>query len=294
MVDSATRHEIDKVVKKTLKESGMKNPPFLIQDLLEHLEIDREFYDLEDPGLMRRFIHKVKVKGQILSKITKKIKLAAMWLPNTGRKDKIYVDTSLPEPKKKWASFHDATHSILDWHRPYFLGDTAQTLDPDFQDVLESEAHYGASGFMFGGDIFTRDALDINPEWASIKLLKNEYETSYVATLRRFVQFSHNIPMAFIGSTPWWKEMPEDQEHRCRHFIKSKLFEIQFAVVTRDVILDEIDANTVKRRGGPVGEFSLCLPDINGDLHGFYAETFFNQHYILTFMRYHKKIRHKL
>ena len=294
MIDRPTKQEIDKVVMKTLKEAGLKEPPFLIDDLLEHLEIDREYYDLEDPGLIRRFVHKVKVKGKIISKIKEKIKLAAMWLPNTGRKDRIYVDSSLPEPKKKWASFHDISHGILEWHRPYFLGDTAQTLEPDFQDRLEAEANYGASGLMFGGNIFTRDALDTSPEWKSIEILKKEYKTSYVTTVRRFVQFSHDIPMAFVESTAWWMPKPDDQEHRCKHFIKSNLFETQFAVITRDIILNDIDENTEKRRGGPVGEFSLCLPDVNGDLHEFYAEAFFNQHNILTFIIQIKKMRCKL
>ncbi len=294
MVDESTKREIDKVVMKTLKEAGMREPPFLVDDLFEHLKIDREFYDLEDPSLIRRFVHKVKVKGKILSTIKQKIKLAAMWLPNKGCRDRIYVDSSLPEPKRKWASFHDATHGILEWHKPYFLGDTAQTLDPDFQNTLEAEAHYGASGLMFGGDVFTRDALDTTPEWDSIEMLKKEYNASYVTTLRRFVQFSHDIPMAFVVSTAWWMTKPDDQEHRCRHFIRSKLFETQFAVISGDIVLKDIDENTTKRRGGPVGEFFLCFPDLNGDLHEFYAETFFNRHYFLTLLVHNKQMRCKL
>lgn len=294
MIDEPTKKEIDKVVTKTLKGAGMREPPFLIGDLLEHLEIDREFYDLEDPSFIRRFVHKVKVKGKVLSKIKEKIKLAAMWLPNKGSRDSIYVDSTLPEPKKKWASFHDATHGILEWHRPYFLGDTAQTLDPDFQDKLEAEAHYGASGLMFGGNVFTRDALDSTPEWDSIEMLIKEYKTSYVTTLRRFVQFSHDIPMALMVSTAWWMKNPDDQEHRCRHFIRSTVFKTQFAVISKEIILKDIDHNTTKRRGGPVGEFTLCLPDVNGDLHEFYAESFFNRHYILTLIIHNKKMRCKL
>jgi hypothetical protein len=288
MIKDSTKRKIDKAVAKTLKEAGMREPPFLIEDLLDHLELDREFYDLEDPGLLRLFQHKVKVKGKILSKIKKTIKLAALWLPDTG-KERILVDETLPEPKKKWASFHDTTHSILEWHRPFFLGDTAQTLDPDFQNTLEAEAHYGASGLMFGGNVFTRDALDTTPEWDSIEMLKKEYKASYVTTLRRFVQFSHDIPMVFVVSTAWWMTKPDDQEHRCRHFIRSKLFETQFAVISRDIVLNDIDENTTKRRGGPVGEFSLCLPDVNSDLHEFYAKSFFNRYYVLTLIVHNKQ-----
>ena len=288
MIDDSTKREIDKVVSRTLKEASMREPPFQINDLLEFLEVDRHFYDLEDPGLLRRIWHKVRVKGRILSKIKDKIKLAAVWLPD---RDRIYVDSSLPAPKQEWASFHDSTHSVLKWHRPFFLGDTAQTLDPDFQKALEAEANYGASALMFGGKAFTKEALDTRPEWESVDSLRKRYNKSYVTTLRRYVQFSHDIPMALVISSPWWMERPNDQAHRCRHFIGSGLFRTRFACVTRNVLLGAIDDNTRQRIGGPVGAFGIGLPDVNGDLHEFYAESFFNRHYILTLLVHHNKIK---
>lgn len=53
----------------------------------------------------------------------------------------------------------------------FFPRGYSETLDPDFQMALEAEAHYGASGLMFGGGVFTRNSLDTIPEWDSIKLL---------------------------------------------------------------------------------------------------------------------------
>ncbi len=99
--------------------------------------------------------------------------------------------------------------------------------------------------------------------------------------------------MTLIVSTPSWKTKPDDQNHRCRYFIKSSIFEVQFSGITRDLLLETIDANTTMRRGGPVGDFSLSLLDINGDLHEFYAESFFNTHYIMTIMVHSKKMNNK-
>ena len=181
-MDDATRREIDKVVAKTLKEAGLTDPPIDINDLLQHLEVHRDYYDLEDPSLLKRFWYKVEIGKEKLFRILNKIKLAAVWLPD---EEKIFIDSSLPQRKKEWASFHDATHSILEWHRPFFLGDTAQTLDPDFQEMLEYEANYGASGLMFGGKIFTKEALDTSPNWASVESLQKRYKKSLATTLRR-------------------------------------------------------------------------------------------------------------
>ena len=56
MPDEATRQEIDKAINRTLKDAGLKEPPFLIKDILEYLDVDREFYDLEDVTLLRRTV----------------------------------------------------------------------------------------------------------------------------------------------------------------------------------------------------------------------------------------------
>ena len=40
MIDGSTKQEIDRVVMKTLKEADMREPPFLVSDLLDHLKID--------------------------------------------------------------------------------------------------------------------------------------------------------------------------------------------------------------------------------------------------------------
>lgn len=130
MMDGRTRREIDKVVERTLKDAGLTEPPVKVGDLLQYLEVHRDFYDLEDPNLLQRFFHRVRVGKQKLIKIVDKVKLHAVWLPD---EEMILVDESLPNPKIEWASFHDATHRVLEWHRAFFLGDTAQTPDPDFQ-----------------------------------------------------------------------------------------------------------------------------------------------------------------
>jgi hypothetical protein len=281
MIDRSTRTEIGKITSRILNEAGMRDPPFLVEDLLAHLELYRGFYDLTNPSFIRRVWHKLRVGGKKISDIAGKICLCAVWFPDER---KFLVDESLPVPKKDWASFHDTTHTVLPWHKEFFLGDTAQTLDPDFQEMLESEAHYGASAFMFGGQLFTKEALELVPQWESVQLLKKRYKKSWVTTVRRFVEFSHLLPMAMVVSTAKWDIKPPDQEHRGRHFVGSELFKQQFSCVTRDWVTSQIDINTRKRVGGPVGDFGLAIKDLNGALHQFRAESFYNRHYIITLL----------
>jgi hypothetical protein len=56
-MDDKTRREIDKVVEGILKDAELTEPPVKVGDLLQHLEIHRDFSDLKDPNLLQRFLH---------------------------------------------------------------------------------------------------------------------------------------------------------------------------------------------------------------------------------------------
>jgi Zn-dependent peptidase ImmA (M78 family) len=286
-MDKFTKVEIEKENTKILKEIGIKRPPARVEDILEYLDLHRRYYNIEDPNLLQRFWHKVEVQKFKFFKLMKKVKLVAMWFPNESE---IYIDSTLPDPKQKWATHHEIEHRILPWHRSFYLGDTVQTLDPNYQEMLEIEANFGASYLMFCGDLFKKEALDTKPEWNSIHLLSKRYGNSMVTTLRRYVNTTHDIPMAAFISTPNWLEKPGDQENRYRIFDRSDKFKEQFGNVHPGILLSKIDDNTRKRRGGPIGDFSLFLKDINGNRHEFRAESFFNRHDVLTLLVYKTKL----
>jgi hypothetical protein len=88
--------------------------------------------------------------------------------------------------------------------------------------------------------------------------------------------------MVVMVSTPWWREKPLDQEVRWRHFVPSDRFKREFGEINPEDILKRIDEHTRRRSGGIVGSFSFSLRDKNGALHEFHAESFFNQHYLVT------------
>ena len=278
-MNDQTRKEIDKRVLRVLKDAGIKKPPVHIEDILECLKIHRNFYDLDDPSLLRRCFHKIKVGGVRLKQLKEKINLSAIWMPD---EELILVDKSLPVPKRDWASFHDTTHTILNWHIAFFLGDTAQTLDPDYQEILENEANYGASALMFAGKIFTQDALDTHPEWSSIDLLQKRYKKSLVTTLRRYVEFTHDIPMLMMVSTPRWLDIPSDRSSACRHLVYSPSYLLKFSEIDPESLVTMVNSNISKRRGGLVGSFEYGFNDLNDNLREFRAECFFNTHDVLT------------
>lgn len=278
-MDSATKREIDKVCWATLREAGITRPPVPVEVLLEHLRLHREFYDLQNPGFLDRAKHKIRVHGRRLVEIIQKVKLLAVLFYD---EDRIVVDADLPAIKRDFPSFHEVAHRICRWHKPYFYGDTAQTLDPDWHEQLESEANYGASTMMFCGPVFTHEALDTSRDWASVAELKERYGKSFVTTLRRYVEHSHDHPMAMLVSTPYRKERPDDQPERWRHFVRSPRFTSEFPAVAAGDLLAAVDTNVTERYISSVTDFAYCLTDSNGARHEFRAESFDNSYYLLT------------
>lgn len=279
-MDEATQREIDKLAWRTLRDAGIGDPPVDSAVILKHLKLHREYYDLQDPSFLDTAKYKILVHGRRLFEIVKKISLKAVLFYANNR---VVVDCSLPVVKKEWASLHEAGHRILPWHGPSFYGDTAQTLDPQWHERLEAEANYAASTLMFCGPVFTRMACESKPEWATIEGLREHFgKKSFLATARRYVEHGPDVPMALLVSTPRWLEPPSDQVTRCRHFIRSKTFCTQFGCVSAATLMQRVNANARRQRGGIVADFTLGLRDAIGTLHEFRAETFFNTHYFQT------------
>ncbi len=61
MTDHKTRREIDKVVEAILNGAGLTEPPVKVGDLLEHLEVHRDSYNLKGPNPLQRFSHRMRV-----------------------------------------------------------------------------------------------------------------------------------------------------------------------------------------------------------------------------------------
>jgi hypothetical protein len=283
LIDQRTKRDIEKLVERLLKDIDALEPPLRLQDVLDHLKLFTRYYNLDDPNLIRETEHKIRISAQIglkkIKKIFRKISLKAMTFPEEG---KILIDNSIPNIKQRWAESHEICHNLIPTHKYFLIGDVSETLDPEYQEMLEAEANYGSSALIFMGKAFSKEALDMADEWKTIMYFKKKYGNTIASTLRRYVQFSNDTPKIGFIHTPRWMPKPDDQIDRCRHFIKSKKFDKKFSKVSSKIILDNVEAYISQRRGGPVGEGEFVLSDDNGDLHKFVGSSFFNRYYVMT------------
>jgi hypothetical protein len=278
-MDRATRAEIQRIAARTLQDAGLTEPPLSVERLLEHVQLHRDYYDLSNPGFLDRAKHKLRIHGRKLVEIVKKVRLQAVLLFDESR---ICIDQDLPKIKHPWASCHETGHRVLPWHKPFFFGDTAETLDPAYQADLEDEANFTAGRLLFLGNRFTQDARDIPPTIAGVKSLAKRYGASLTTTLRRYVEQGPEIAMAMLVSTPAWSQQPDDQPHRWRHFVPSARFSGLFPDASADEFRVLVDKHARYRKGGPVAEFGFGLLDARSERHEVGAWSFNNQHYLLT------------
>lgn len=281
VVNERAQRDIDSLIRRVLRESGSTEPPVDIGKVLEALNLDREFYDLEEPGLMKRVQHRMKVGARLLADYLDKIKLQALVLFNDRR---VLLDKDLPKIKHDWATAHEAGHQLIPWHREYWRGDTLDTLDPAWHEELEAEANYAASRLLFCGEVFTSEAKDTRPCWSTVENLRRRFKKSLQMTARRYVEHGPDLPMVLLVSTAAWDTPPRDQVTRVRHIVLSPSFEVRFPSPDPDALRELVDASSEKRRGGPVGEIDCRLSDRDREVHVFHGECFYNGYYVMSLL----------
>jgi hypothetical protein len=269
---------IDRRVEIVLRDAGVFEPPVSLERILDALEVNQEFYDLADPGFLRRIAHRLRVEGKQLIHLLGKVKLNAIWSPD---EDRILIDRQLPEKKQIWAGYHDAAHRMIPWHREMFLGDTARTLAREYHEELEAEANYGGSGLLFCGARFTQDAQDMPPNWSSVRELSKRYKASLATTVCRFVSNGPRYPMVALVCTPEWSQEPTEGS-RARHIVLSESFRSGYSLPDPNYILGVVEAHLGYRRKGLIAQFEEPLSDASGKLRPFDWEVFDNTHDLLV------------
>lgn len=275
-MDERSARDIEKRIEKILHEMGIKEPPLILEDVLDFLNIHRDYYSLNDPKLLQEIFHKLRIGARKFNSLMEKIDLKGLLLPD---QKKILIERELPDIKKRWVTAHEIGHQLIPWHIDFF-GDTAETLDPDYHEILENEANYAAASLLFLSARFSTEASDFALNFESVQSLSKIYGNSQAMTLRRFVQHGKDKAMLAVISKPYWKH--ETDENLCRYFIPSRKFLANFSKVTTNETLEQIKKYTLKKSGGPIGGGEFIFMDDNGSPHEFIGDSFFNSYDILT------------
>ena len=294
IISARTARDIDSRVERVLRGLGHPEPPLRLEDVRELLELDRVFYTVDDPGVVRETISRIRIGGiQLLKRPTllvdviRKCSLKALYLPDRKR---ILLDKSLHILKHRWNEGHEICHSILPWHHEVMLGDNHLTLLPGCREEVEAEANYGAGRLLFLRDRFTEEVRSLEPSIETIQTLRDIFGNTLSTTLYRFVESAGGeLPVVgMVTGHPHVSRRADDFDPSdpCRHFIRSPAFARRFEGISEIELFTAVAGYCGAQGGGPLGEGELVLTDDNGDRHRFYFETFFNRYAALTLGRY--------
>lgn len=173
--------DVEHIVRNLLRESKAWGKfPTPVDDIAAYgkLVIDRGI-DLRtvDAGFIpRHFEHLTNALQKVLGMIDR-------------RQRRIYLDQSLPPPRKMFIKLHEIGHDLLPWQSVNFsYCDDERTISPEVPELFEREANFFASAALFQLERFD-DALRKLPlSFRSIHALAQQFGGSVHATARRYVE----------------------------------------------------------------------------------------------------------
>lgn len=173
--------EVDHVVRNLLRESkAWGRFPTPISDIRKcsGLIVDRQI-DLRtlDPGFLPKSVeHLNSALKKLLGLIDR-------------RERKIYLDQSLPAPRKAFVELHEIGHGVIPWqgiNAGYC--DDEKNFSPEVTELFEREANHFASAALFQLDQFDEALRKLPLSFASIRALSQQFGASVHATARRYVE----------------------------------------------------------------------------------------------------------
>ncbi len=286
-LEKRTAKDIDKRVKKILRDLGNPEPPLRLEEVRELLSLDRVYYSLSDSGVLQETVHRLRVAGKqivrrptILFDAVKKWDLKALWVPDRKR---ILIDVDLPSAKKRWGEAHEVGHSIIPWHQVVMHGDQKRTLSYVCEQQIEAEANFAAGRLIFLQEEFSQRLLSKPITFGNVKKLSREFGNTITSTLWRTVE---TVDMPLFGLVSQHPNTSADGDSpQFRYFLRSHQFKKQFGNVTGREVFYSLK-NFCYGNRGPIGSGNVVFEDVNGEHHEFFLEAFYNHHDVLTLGTY--------
>jgi hypothetical protein len=201
------------------------------------------------------------------------------------RSEIIYVAPSVHDSRKLFVTYHEVTHSILDWQRIIRTQEDELTLSRECKDIFEAEANYGAADIMFQCERFETEAKDYEVSVESSLYLSNRYDASFHATVRRFVERNHR-PCLLMVLNPTQREYSDGRtSFYVVYSIPSVSFTREFGDPLDSTFINPQDELGAILNDGRIGEIALL--DVKGFSRTCTVQSFCNG--FNTFLLVHPK-----
>lgn len=202
------------------------------------------------------------------------------------------VDLSLGDNahRARFTTMHEIGHYVLPNHQNDLYVCNEQDLSFEAKIEVELEANEFAAELLFKGDQFTRQANDCDVTPESIKTLALQYDASFEATARRFVERSaRECSLAVFGPAPGGGVIDTLRRGRWQHRYTVSSAEFRTRYFRR--LLGEVPAKVIKKLVVPGRDFAesideeIAVSAATGDEHRLHVSFFTNHHCVFALMQ---------
>lgn len=289
-LDPRTARDIDLQVSKILRGLGNPEPPIVLADVFDLLNLDRQYYSTKDDSALREFFSKAVIAGKqvtrrpmLLLEAVKKWDLKALYVPDRKR---VLIDESQPPLKWRWNEAHEVIHSVTEWHQTLLHGDNGFSLSPDCHEQLEAEANFGAGRLLFLQDQFVEFARSSKPTFSVVQAANKRFGNTLTSSLWRLVEALDIPAFGVVSQHPRYTDAEFDPADPCKYFIRSRLFEEQYSGLTERDAFGILRSYCSWRKRGPIATEEIILRNDRTEEHAFLFEAFHNNHQLLTLVTY--------
>ena len=139
----------------------------------------------------------------------------------------VVIDKEAPKPRKPFIKLHEAGHGTLPHQSKVYalIHDCEKTLDAEITDLFEREANVFASEALFQGEVFSREAQQLEFGVKAPVALARQFGSSNYAAFRRFV-ITNNKACCVVVLEPTVHHLDGGFSAEVRRVVMNKSFEI--------------------------------------------------------------------
>jgi len=256
--------------------------PTPVDDIMASAKITVVDDEVLNEGLLRQFLKKAKSGiATIKSALSKVLGL----FEATDRL--VVIDKEAPKPRKPFIKLHEAGHGTLPHQSKIYalIHDCEKTLDAEITDLFEREANVFASEALFQGEIFAKEAAELDFGVKTPIALAKKFGSSNYAAFRRYVITSHNA-CCVVVLEPTVRDLDGGFSAEVRRVVMNKSFEGIYdgKVLTTTVTGVHVLGPVMPRKRMTFGH-EIVLTDRNKDERICIAEAFDTGHQTLILIK---------
>lgn len=278
---ATVRWHADKLLREASAHGRFPTP---IDDLMDAAKLTIVDDEVLNESLLRQFVRKAK-SGMVKVK-TALSKVLGLFESHDRL---VVIDKNTPKPRKLFIKLHEAGHGSLPHQSKIYrlIHDCEETLNAEITDLFEREANVFASEALFQGEVFAKEAQDLDFDIKTPIALARKFGASNYATFRRFVTTNRCACCVVVLEPPDY-DSDGNLSSDVRRVVVSKSFATIFdgielcASVSGDHPL--VPVVPINGRRMTFGR-EILLRDRNGDERVCTAEAFNTTHQVLVLIR---------